>query len=65
MPEPKEYQGLMPLHLRRGHPATYTEAAPLFGKYVGTFFRPATVVGEKKKRRCGELRVVPPKQDTA
>lgn len=64
--EPKEYQGLMPLHLRRGHPATYTEAAPLFGKYVGTFFRPATVVGEKKNGVVvKDYKVMPPKQDTA
>jgi hypothetical protein len=46
--ETKDYQGLMPLHLRRGNFATYTEDAPLFGKYVGTFWRPATAVGETK-----------------
>lgn len=45
---PKEYQGLMPLHLRRGNFATYTEDAPLFGKFTGTFWRPATAVGEAK-----------------
>lgn len=46
--EPKDYQGLMPLHLRRGNFAHYTEDAPLFGKYTGTFWRPATAVGEAK-----------------
>lgn len=46
--EPKEYQGLMPLHLRRGNFATYTDDKPLFGKYTGTFWRPATAVGEVK-----------------
>lgn len=40
------YQGLMPLHLRRGHFATYTDDKPLFGKYVGTFWKEATMVGE-------------------
>lgn len=46
--DPKEYQDLMPLHLRRGNFATYTEDAPLFGKFTGTFWRPATVVGSEK-----------------
>jgi len=45
--EEQPYQGIMPLHIRRGHFATYTEDAPLFGKYTGTFWRPATVVGEQ------------------
>lgn len=45
---PQEYQDIMPLHMRRGHPATYTEVAPLFGKYTGTFWRPATAVGSEK-----------------
>lgn len=44
----KPYQGIMPEHARRGHPATYTEDAPLFGKFVGTFWRKPTVVGERK-----------------
>lgn len=44
----KEYQALMPLHLRRGNFAHYTEDAPLFGKLTGTFWRPATVVGEEQ-----------------
>lgn len=46
--EVKDYQGLMPLHLRRGHFATYTDDNPLFGKYTGVFWRPATTVGEEK-----------------
>lgn len=46
--EPKDYQGLMPLHLRRGNFAHYTDDKPLFGKYTGMFWRPATAVGERK-----------------
>lgn len=48
--ESKGYQGVAPLHLRRGHPVTYTEDAPMLGKTwgVGTFWRPATAVGEEK-----------------
>lgn len=45
----KEYQALMPFHFRRGNFATYTDDAPLFGKFTGTFWRPATVVGEEKR----------------
>lgn len=42
------------LHICRGHFATYRDDAPLFGKYVGTFWIPAHVrgssdVGEVKK----------------
>lgn len=33
------------LHICRGHFATYTEDKPLFGKYTGTFWRPAHVRG--------------------
>lgn len=33
------------LHIARGHFATYTEAAPLFGKLVGRFWVPAHVRG--------------------
>ncbi|MCA0455678.1 MAG: hypothetical protein LCI00_17005 [Chloroflexi bacterium] len=33
---------------RRGNFATYTDDKPLFGKYTGTFWRPATAVGEVK-----------------
>ncbi len=36
------------LHICRGHFATYTEEHPLFGKYVGTFFRPAHVRGQSE-----------------
>lgn len=39
---------VMPLHIRRGNFAHYTEDAPLFGKYTGTFWRPATAVGDAK-----------------
>lgn len=46
----KPFQGLMPLHLRRGHFVTYTEDAPAFGKPwgIGTFWKEAVVVGEAK-----------------
>ena len=33
------------LHMVRGHFATYTGAAPLFGKYTGTFWRPWRLAG--------------------
>lgn len=33
------------LHICRGHFATYTEDAPLFGKHVGTFWKPMHVRG--------------------
>lgn len=36
------------LHICRGHFATYTDAAPLFGKYVGTFWKPMHVKGNKQ-----------------
>lgn len=35
------------LHICRGHFATYTEDHPLFGKYVGTFWRPQHVRGHQ------------------
>lgn len=37
--------GNMPLHWVRGHFKTYAADAPLFGKYAGTFFWPASVRG--------------------
>lgn len=62
--QPKEYQGLMPLHLRRGNFATYTDDAPLFGKYTGTFWRPATVVGEEKRGIVvKDYKVIPPEDE--
>jgi hypothetical protein len=36
------------LHICRGHFVTYTADAPLFGKYVGTFWIPAHVRGSKE-----------------
>lgn len=45
----KEYQGVIPLHIRRGNFAHYTDESPLFGKFTGTFWRPATVVGNEKR----------------
>lgn len=38
--KPKMQTGERPLHLVRGHFARYTEEKPLFGRYVGTFWRP-------------------------
>lgn len=35
----------MPMHIVRGNFAHYTEDKPLFGKYTGTFWRPAHVRG--------------------
>lgn len=46
--QPQQQFDVMPLHLRRGNFAHYTDDAPLFGKYTGTFWRPATVVGNEK-----------------
>lgn len=36
------------LHICRGNFATYTEDKPLFGKFVGTYFRPAHMRGNAK-----------------
>ena len=41
------------LHICRGHFASYTEERPLFGKYTGTFWRPAHVRGSAE---FGEVR---------
>lgn len=46
--KPQQHFDVMPLHLRRGNFAHYSTDAPLFGKYTGTFWRPATVVGNEK-----------------
>lgn len=35
-------------HICRGNFATYTDAAPLFGKYIGRYWRPQHVRGDKK-----------------
>jgi hypothetical protein len=43
-----ETQGVRARHICRGHMATYTEERPLFGKYVGTYWIPAHVRGDKK-----------------
>lgn len=36
------------MHICRGHFATYSEDSPLFGKYVGTFWRPDHTRGSKE-----------------
>ena len=36
------------LHICRGHFVTYTPKHPLFGKYVGTFWKPDHVRGNAK-----------------
>lgn len=41
--------GQLPLHLVRGHLATYTDEAPLFGKHTGTYWRPAHARGNPEK----------------
>jgi len=41
------------LHICRGHFATYGDDNPLFGKHVGTFWRPMHVRGDKA---AGEVR---------
>jgi hypothetical protein len=41
------------LHLVRANVAHYTEDAPLFGKYTGTFYRPQHVRGRDKERTAG------------
>lgn len=46
--KPQQQFDIMPLHIRRGNFAHYTDDAPLFGKYTGTFWRPATAVGNAK-----------------
>lgn len=64
--ESKEYQDLMPLHWRRGHFKTFTEASPRFGyahpSNIGTFWTEATVVGsEKNGVVVKDYKVEPPK----
>lgn len=46
--KPQQQFDIMPLHIRRGNFAHYTDEAPLFGKFTGTFWRPATTVGNAK-----------------
>jgi hypothetical protein len=41
------------LHLVRANFAHYTEERPLFGKYVGTFYRPQHVRGRDRERLSG------------
>ena len=36
------------LHMCRGHFAKYTQEKPMLGKYVGTYWRPSHVRGQKK-----------------
>jgi hypothetical protein len=44
-------QALPPsLHIRRGHFKTYTDAAPLLGKHVGTYWWEAAAVGKSDRR---------------
>lgn len=38
-------RGTRSMHIARGHFATYSEDRPLFGKYSGTFWKPAHVRG--------------------
>jgi len=43
-----DYQDVTSYHIRRGNFAHYSEAKPLFGKFSGMFWRPATTVGDRK-----------------
>lgn len=50
------------IHLARGHFAHYTEDKPLFGKYTGTFWRPAHVRGSAEVGTVyKDYKVKPPK----
>lgn len=60
--EPKEYQGIMPKHNRRGH-WRHTENHPI-AQLNGTRWIPATVVGEKKNGTVvKDYNVKPPKSE--
>ncbi len=50
---PKAYQGLLRSHVVRGHFRTYTSDAPLFGKFVGTWWVENFVRGEPER---GEIK---------
>jgi hypothetical protein len=51
------------LHLVRANFATYTEEAPLFGKYTGMFYRPQHVRGKDKGRvSVHDYRAHPPQK---
>ncbi len=47
-------KGLVRQHICRGHFKTYTEDRPLFGKYAGTFWVPATVKGNPERGVVGK-----------
>lgn len=47
--KPGPSQGLVRQHICRGHFATYSEERPLFGKYAGRFWVPATVKGNPER----------------
>ena len=50
------------LHICRGHFATYTEDAPLFGRVIGTFWKPQHIRGKVKHGVVNkDYRVHPPK----
>lgn len=51
------------LHICRGHFATYTQEAPLFGRVTGTFWKPMHVRGNKKEGVViKDYRINPPAQ---
>jgi len=45
----RENDGTMPVSWAIGHPKTYTEDAPLFGKHIGTWWWQPQVRGSKKE----------------
>lgn len=47
-------------HICRGNFATYTDAAPLFGKYTGRYWRPQHVRGDKKHGEVHSMHEIAP-----
>lgn len=52
--------GVNAFHLCRGNFATYTDAAPLFGKYVGRYWRPPHTKGKKEHGEIEKVYVAAP-----
>jgi hypothetical protein len=53
--------GPVPLHLVRGHFAHYSDDHPLFGKYPGTFWRPAHFAGNRNDGMSRKTYTIQPK----
>jgi hypothetical protein len=52
-------------HVVRGHFAQYTAEKPLFGKYVGTFWRDAHTRGDKAAGEVAKDYTITPNQEAA